>query len=241
MDVKPVGLDEHMSSLKPTKSYDKVYVLLAKTPECRAVWEEIVSTYSSLKLLGYKFSVHTARDYSLHINIGDTFLGGQDGFYMEEALGEVGWRFGCANIRKPYEDALYRAAWDHLVTLKDVPTYNVDPMQVVGAGFCKKIGMYPGKEKAEKLDRSRQSTFKNWFIDQFDYSNSPFRNAVFSSIRAELELLKGTQEFKDRLRDSIVDQCMKDVAVTLGKYSTLGEDTLKKAIQNFVVEDTLGT
>lgn len=236
--IEAIGPEEAMGRVTKDRSYDKVYASLVLTPYGKEIWEGFTSRYRDLSVRDYRFEVHGPSRFTMYVDLGKAFQG-RDGWMQEDNITEDSWRFKPDNITDMNLDGLSHLAWDQL-SGKKVPSYNVDVYQTVGYSYCKQYGHPVLSSKRDKLDRSRQSTFKDWFLNKFYALQSEFISGRVRSLQGQIHTIKQSQDYKDRLQTAVMDQCMKDVGEVLAKYSELGDEALKRAIQSYVVDDIIG-
>jgi hypothetical protein len=219
---------------------DKVYPRLLKTGDGQALKNRILHQLQSLNLDEHTF--HVSQGYgtgegSMQVHTCFYFVG--DGVkikqsFEDDALSSVSTlsiELGRQTFLGKDDEEGGAEAVVHARLGKDkgVPTFN-----------CLKEVILNGKTFSYKSSKDPIISFKTWLWSEQICTSNEFKEArerLCKQIRAR----RNTQSFLQDRREAQAQFACESIKKLMMKYSWLGDDTMKRAVQTFVIGEILET
>lgn len=213
-------------------SHVKVYAALTLTPEGREVWDRYVRYYLNMEVVDYFFHVTSPEDVRTNLHI----RGVADHVSYDRLTLHAYWV--DADKAVPWEDAA-AVAFKHFG--KGIPTYNIDSISVLGPDFYEKCH---GKLSSHRRDafsakKNHRETYAQWVVKAVNKQCEALRTRTLDRLKAQADVIMGSDAYAEAMRNAVLDRCKADVKAVMSRYSCLGDDVLRSALQEYVISDVM--
>jgi len=218
---------------------DKVYPKLLKTADGQALQNRILHQLQTLNVVSYNFEVTGAwgsGEASMSVCtkfrfVGDRFTEFQS--FDDNALSEI----QPDNIALARDKLLHESddsggdatavVHSRLGKDKGVPTFN-----------CLKEVCLKGKVYSSRSMKDNIPSFGVWFWDEIIRKAPEFQIAK-ERLHNQIVKLRESEDLLQARREAQAQYACESIKNLMMKYSWLGDDTMKRAVQTFVIGDVL--
>lgn len=207
-----------MGSTKMT-SYERVYNALLTTSTCKEVLAAAKKSIQTVKVKSVEWRLSTTDDTASAV---PTFL-----FTEEFSWSGDTTHSECA-ARTFLTNTMTRKVIDvHFGPEKDVKTFNCSPDIVKTGGTVSRKTDW-GREK------EYQNDFHDFLMDKFVEDVGADVKAATKRLRAEIEVMRATPEFKQSQREALIGFCKETLTRALLPWHEMEQSVLEEAWDQFI-------
>ncbi len=217
-------------------SYVRVYVAITRLPKGREIWEKGASYFRSLRITGQRFKV-TGPDNAVAIYA----LAHSDSYHTIQDIRDYaagGYRhFNSENTVNDKEAG--RHLYD-CIREKLVPTYGCEYTRMLGPELHSEVAFRlsdENRKKAKKLNPDER--YVPWLKTAIWNAFAGTRARVVQDMENHVKAVESSPEFAEALKKAVLDTALKEIKDVMSKYAVLGDDVLRRGIQEYVTSSVM--